>query len=357
MMEREGNIIVVGGRSAAVDAGVLRSVRGSFFSKTDMRFMVIAVLCVGLHAGVLMGFRMVKLSAVRVKSIEEIPERFAKLIMEKPIPKMDKNKPKALPKTTEGRETAPTAQEVPSAEQTDAGPSAAPMTKERQVARKAVAAQVARVEQKIRTVGVLGMLTGVGTTARGPAVVDVLGAMGGRKEKFQDLDKALADVSGLQQTQNVDVLQKKLVKSKDVEVSHKENIDDLIAGIKTAKTAELAKKGDIVISRPQSIEGAASSNAKRDIAAINEIVSTHKVSIRMSYERYLKRAPDLAGKITIRFTIDAGGNVSKIDIVENTTGNKDLEDEIVRKVGMWKFESINEGDVTVTYPFIFQPAS
>jgi TonB family protein len=354
-MEREGNIIVVGGRSAAIDAGMLRSVRGSFFSKTDLRFVVIAVLCVGLHAGVLMGFRMVRLQAVRVKSIEEIPERFAKLIVEKPIPKMEKKKPEALAKAKEGEEAAAPVKEA-EAQQTPGNP-AAPMTKERVAAHKAVEAQVARVEQKIRTVGVLGMLTGVGTTARGPAVVDVLGAVGGRKEKFQDLDKALADVSGLQQTQNVEVLQKKLVKSKDVEVSHKENIDDLIAGIKTAKTTELAKKGDIVISRPQSIEGAASSNAKRDITAINEIVNTHKVSIRMSYERFLKRAPDLAGKITIRFTIDAGGNVSKVEIVENTTGNKDLEDEIVRKVGMWKFEVINEGEVTVTYPFIFQPAS
>jgi TonB family protein len=354
-MEREGNIIVVGGRSATVDAGMLRSVRGSFFAKTDTRFVVIAILCVGLHAGVLIGFRMVHLQAARMKSIEEIPERFAKLIVEKPIPKMEKKKPEALPKTKEiGEGTAPV-QET-KAEQV-AGPASAPMTKERTVARKAVDAQVARVEQKIRTVGVLGMLTGVGTTAKGPSVVDVLGAVGGRKEKFQDLDKALADVSGLQQTQNVEVLQKKLVKSKDVEVSHKENIDELIAGIKTAKTTELAKKGDIVISRPQSIEGAASSNAKRDIAAINEIVTTHKVSIRMSYERFLKRAPDLAGKITIRFTIDAGGNVSKVEIVENTTGNKDLEEEIVRKVGMWRFEAINEGDVTVTYPFLFQPAS
>jgi TonB family protein len=354
-MEREGNIIVVGGRSAAVDAGLLRSVRGSFFSKTDLRFVVIAVLCVGLHAGVLVGFRMVRLQAVKVKSIEEIPERFAKLIMEKPIPKIEKKKPEALPKAKEGEEaTAPVQGEK--TEQAS-GTASAPMTKERAVAHKAVEAQVARVEQKIRTVGVLGMLTGMGTTAKGPAVVDVLGAVGGRKEKFQDLDKALSDVSGLQQTQNVEVLQKKLVKSKDVEVSHKENIDELIAGIKTAKTTELAKKGDIVISRPQSIEGAASSNAKRDITAINEIVSTHKVSIRMSYERLLKRAPDLAGKITIRFTIDAGGNVSKVEIVENTTGNRDLEDEIVRKVGMWKFEAINEGEVTVTYPFIFQPAS
>ena len=39
-MEREGNIIVVGGRSAAIDAGMLRSVRGSFFSKTDLRFVI-----------------------------------------------------------------------------------------------------------------------------------------------------------------------------------------------------------------------------------------------------------------------------------------------------------------------------
>jgi TonB family protein len=356
-MERDSNIIVVGGRSAAVDAGMLRSVRGSFFSKTDTRFVLIALLSVGLHVVTLFGFRTVRLAVVKTQSIEDIPERFAKLIVNKPIPKVDKKKPEVLQKTQANQEATVAARETPSADQAAAGPSAAPMTKERAVARKAVNAQVARVEQKIRTVGVLGMLTGVGTTARGPAVVDVLGAVGGRKEKFQDLDKALADVSGLQQTQNVEVLQKKLVKSKDVEVSHKENIDDLIAGIKTAKTTELAKKGDIVISRPQSIEGAASSNAKRDIAAINEIVSTHKVSIRMSYERYLKRAPDLAGKITIRFTIDPAGNVSRVEIVENTTGNKDLEDEIVRKVGMWKFETINEGDVTVTYPFIFQPAS
>jgi len=355
-MEREGNIIVVGGRSAAIETGLLRSVRGSFFAKTDTRFVVIAILCVGLHAGILIGFRTVHLQTVRMKSIEEIPERFARLIVEKPIPKVEKKKPEALQKAKEGQEA--TVQEKEAAPQTaKEGIASAPMTKERAVAHKAVEAQVARVEAKIRTVGVLGMLTGVGTTAKGPSVVDVLGAVGGRKEKFQDLDKALADVSGLQQTQNVDVLQKKLVKSKDVEVSHKENIDDLIAGIKTAKTNDLAKRGDIVISRPQSIEGAGSSNAKRDITAINEIVSTHKVSIRMSYERFLKRAPDLAGKITIRFTIDAGGNVNKVEIVENTTGNKDLEDEIVRKVGMWKFETINEGEVTVTYPFLFQPAS
>jgi len=355
-MEREGNIIVVGGRSAAVDAALLRSVRGSFFAKTDLRFVIIAVLCVALHIGMLSGFRLVKIRQTKVKTIEEIPERLAKLLVEKPIPKIDKKKAEAAAQTKTAAESVSEPEAIKQDVPTQSG--SAPITKEKAIARKAVDAQVARTEQKMRTVGVLGMLTGMGTTAKGPAVVDVLGsAVKGHKEKFQDLDKALENVTGLQQTQNVEVLQKKLVKSKDVEVTHKENIDDLIAGIKTAKTSELTKKGDIVISRPQSIEGAASSNAKRDIAAINDIVATHKTSIRMSYERFLKRAPDLAGKITIRFTIDASGGVSRVEIVENTTGNKELEDEIVRKIGMWRFEAITDGDVTVTYPFVFQPAS
>jgi TonB family protein len=76
----------------------------------------------------------------------------------------------------------------------------------------------------------------------------------------------------------------------------------------------------------------------------------------MSYEKFLKRDPSLKGKITVRFTITAEGTVNNIQILENTTGNTDLEAEIVRKVKMWTFDSVGEGDVTVTYPFVFSPS-
>jgi len=302
-------------------------------------------------------FQHVKIAPAKTKSIEEIPERFAKLIIEKPLPKEMKKKTAPNQDASSVQKQSQTetekaaeagAEKVPGAAQGH-GPSA--------VVKKAVSQQVARVEQKIRTVGVLGMLTGVGATAKGPSVVDVLGTVNNKKERMQDLDKALADMSGLQQTRSIDIVQKKLVKSKDVEINHKESIDDLIAGIGAAKTSDLSKKGDILISRPESIEGAASSNAKRDIMAINAVVTSHKTSVRMSYERFLKKSPDLAGKITIRFTIDASGNVTRMEILENTTGNKELEDEIAKKVKMWKFESIPEGEVTVTYPLVFQPAA
>ena len=88
---------------------------------------------------------------------------------------------------------------------------------------------MASVENKVRTVGVLGMLTGVGSTAKGPAVTDVLGTMKDRADKFKVLDEVLSNMSGLKKNQPLDVLDRKLVKSKDISISHKEEIDDLIA--------------------------------------------------------------------------------------------------------------------------------
>ena len=76
----------------------------------------------------------------------------------------------------------------------------------------------------------------------------------------------------------------------------------------------------------------------------------------MSYEKYLKRNPNLAGKLTVRFTIAASGRVTSVQILENTTGNENLQRDIIRKIKMWRFEKITEGDVTVTYPFVFQPS-
>lgn len=340
------------GGAGAIDKDFMKAVRGSVWQKADRLFFIMIVLSLTLHSVTVWYFRHIKIEPVKTKTLEEIPERFAKLIIEKPLPKEVIKKPKttdaANRQAAPGEEPANTATGKDAATQTK-GPSAA--------VKKNVERQVQRVEQKIRTVGVLGMLTGVGTTAKGPAVVDVLGAAGSKKERMQDLDKALSEVTGLKQTQSIDVVQRKLVKSRDVEIARKESIDDLIANIGAAKTSDLSKKGDILISRPESIEGAASSSSKRDISAINAVVTSHKTSVRMSYERFLKKAPDLAGKITVRFTIDAGGYVTRTEVLENTTGNKELEEEIIRKVKMWKFEEIPEGEVTITYPLIFQPAA
>ncbi len=329
---------------------MLREVRGSIWQTFDRRFAAIAILSIALHVGIAWYLNRTEISQEDIVVLEKMPERFAKLIIEKPLPKNE-----AVP--AQNAQEKPLAEtEKPAEDAQSKSPQAAEKVTDQRAAKQAVAARAARVEEKIRTVGVLGMLTGAGKTAKGPAVVDVLGNAHRKKERFQDLESALDKMSGLKRAKDVEVLNRKLVRSKDIAVSHKESIDDLIAGIGAPQTQQLAKKGNFIVQRPESIEGAASSNAKRDDSAINSIVSSHKTSIRMSYEKYLRRDPNLAGKITVRFTISAAGMISAVVILENTTGSKNLERDIVRKIKMWRFEAIAQGDVTVTYPFVFTPS-
>ncbi len=344
---REKRVIVAASTATlAINDHIISSIRGNPFSFLKSRLFLIGIVSIALHSAFIYYLNSLKLSEPEIVVIEDIPERFARLIVEKPIPK----KPPEVKKSSQT--TSPADQK--STEQNTPKTQSGPITStQRKKARKNVQANVSKVEQKVRTVGVLGMLTGVGATAKGPSVTDVLGKMGDKRDKFQDLDAALSTMTGLKKAPQADILDRKLVKSKDVSISHKEEIDDLIAGVGQAEAVNLAKKGDFIIQRPESIEGAASSDARRDNSAINEIVSSHKASIRMTYEKFLKRDPSLAGKVTVRFTITASGSVTNLIIIENTTGNAEFEQEIKRKMAFWKFDPIPEGEVTVSYPFVF----
>ena len=347
-------VVVAGSSGSAIQNKVLiREIRGTPWQKIDTRFSIIMLLSIILHSFFIYRVNTMQLQAVGVIDIKEIPKRFVKLIVDKPII-IEKPQEKISDKTTTADKTA----ENIKTESEKITPKTASENKiiEQKAARKKVASRAAKVEKKIRTVGVLGMLTGVGSTAKGGSVIDVLGGTNEKKERFQDLEKALENMSGLKQTGDLNVLKTKLVRSKDVAVSHRENIDDLVASIGSAKTTALTKKGNFIIQRPESIEGSASSNVKRDNTAINNVVKSNKISIRMSYEKYLKRIPDLAGKVTVRFTILASGKVTNVQILENSTENSGLEGDIIRKIKMWHFEEIAEGEVTVTYPFVFRPS-
>lgn len=345
----QNNGVIIGTSSVRVTKDVLRTIKGSLWGKTEPKIIFVSLLSIILHALIIYYFNNLKINTTESMVIEKVPERFAKLIIEKPVPEE-----KAIPDSKTLKETSDNVSKNKNInDQQDMIQSSSGKAR----AQKSVAERMARVEKKIRTVGVLGMLSGVGKTAKGPSVVDVLGKIGDKKDKFTDLDKTLDKINGLKKTRNLDILNSKLVKSKDVSISYKNEIDDLISNIGEVKSMDLAKRGNFIIQKPESIEGAASSNSKRDPSTINSVVSSHKTSIRMSYEKFMKRNPELAGKITVRFTISASGIVTRITVINNTTGNTELEQEIVRKIRMWHFETVPEGNVTVTYPFIFAPAS
>ncbi len=90
---------------------------------------------------------------------------------------------------------------------------------------------------------------------------------------------------------------------------------------------------------------------------IREVIAAHRSEIRSCYEAALSSAPNLAGKISVKFLISRDGLVTRVDVVANTAGSQPLETCVASRVQTWVFPPpLGGGIVWVTYPFIFRTA-
>jgi hypothetical protein len=89
---------------------------------------------------------------------------------------------------------------------------------------------------------------------------------------------------------------------------------------------------------------------------IDEVVKRHMSSIRYCYQRELTKDPSLNGKIVIKFTIAKDGSVSASDVKSSTIGNGAVESCVKGRFLRMQFpEPKGGGIVIVSYPFIFAP--
>ena len=77
--------------------------------------------------------------------------------------------------------------------------------------------------------------------------------------------------------------------------------------------------------------------------------------IRRCYERVLPEEPDLGGRVVLQFSIDQGGRVSDVRLVENEVGDR-VGDCIESRVRRWRFDAPDGGTVTVRKTYILEPA-
>ncbi|MBI5545580.1 MAG: AgmX/PglI C-terminal domain-containing protein [Deltaproteobacteria bacterium] len=91
---------------------------------------------------------------------------------------------------------------------------------------------------------------------------------------------------------------------------------------------------------------------------VRRIIRSHVSQIRYCYEQRLVSVPDLAGKVRVRFTVDAQGDVPAASATEGTTINdRGLLQCILSRVRSWKFPSPKGGgSAIVTYPFWLRPS-
>ncbi len=90
-------------------------------------------------------------------------------------------------------------------------------------------------------------------------------------------------------------------------------------------------------------------------ADVVAVVKRKKGAVQSCYEQELKGHPDLAGVVSVAWTVTASGGVNNVRIISNGTGNRDMESCIRRTIGGWTFPASHGAAVDIEYPFRFTP--
>ena len=91
-----------------------------------------------------------------------------------------------------------------------------------------------------------------------------------------------------------------------------------------------------------------------DRSLVDAVIKRHIAEIRYCYSRELVRTPTLAGKVTVKFTIDGTGAVSSAITKSSTLGSPAAESCINGRILRLTFpEPAANGLVVVSYPFMF----
>ena len=94
-----------------------------------------------------------------------------------------------------------------------------------------------------------------------------------------------------------------------------------------------------------------------DREAIRQVIAGHHGEIRYCYERELRKSPELAGTVAVKFIIAPSGEVRSSEVAHSSARNPGLEECLVGRLGTWTFpEPQGGGAVVATYPFMFKQA-
>jgi len=99
--------------------------------------------------------------------------------------------------------------------------------------------------------------------------------------------------------------------------------------------------------------GGAPSRSREEIELVFE---KNKGAIFALYNRALRQDPGLQGKLVLKLTILANGTVTECEVVSSELGDPGLERKLVQRVKMFRFQDKDVATVTTTKPIDFFPA-
>lgn len=120
-------------------------------------------------------------------------------------------------------------------------------------------------------------------------------------------------------------------------------VDSPVAGIAAANAGGARRTGT-------------SGKASRSREEIELVFDQNKGKIFALYNRALRSDPTLEGKLVLRLTIAPNGQVTACEVVSSELGDADLEQKLVQRVKLFRFEARDVEAITTTKPIDFFPA-
>jgi len=102
-------------------------------------------------------------------------------------------------------------------------------------------------------------------------------------------------------------------------------------------------------------KGGAAPGVYRSNASLLAVVQRYSAGIQYCYSNELKHHEGLRGKLVVAITVAASGEVIYANVVNNTLGSERLADCALSQIRDWKFPSIPEGVTSFQVPFVFTP--
>lgn len=107
---------------------------------------------------------------------------------------------------------------------------------------------------------------------------------------------------------------------------------------------------------PAATRSGSSGKAARSREEIELVFDRNKGAIFALYNRALRSDPTLQGKLVLRLTIAPSGEVTLCEVVSSELNNPEMEEKLVQRVLMFRFEPRDVEPITTTKPIDFFPA-
>jgi TonB family protein len=286
-------------------------------------------------------------------SIEEVPERFAKLILEEPEVKAP---PIALP--TPPQVAVETPKAAAAEPKVEAKPAPAPA---RPTPRRSEPPKVAANE---------------GQAGRQRAQQEVAQL----EQVATSLDKVLADVTaGLESKSDGGAARGSELPRRRTRSGRGAGQVAGVGPVAAAAGATVGSAGAIAGARIEieSIEGGSGGSGSggagsarggegrsaqatgggetRTDASLLAVVRKYAPGIQFCYDNELEKNPSLGGKLIVAITVAASGQVTDATVVKDTLRSAALTACALAQIEAWKFPPIDSGEVTFQAPFVFTP--